>query len=173
MGLQLEPSSGSKPTLSYCLPSLSPALPPALKSQKEITRIKPEKSVRIFRLGSVVHWNHWNWFQFVHWKVRVLWVLWVRRLLPAVFLDLRLPSWMGITRKLRRKLVWVGGFRNHPILSFSRSDIGRESPSLTGCLESFSFPLPPALWVEWSPCVGSWRDGGMLCVWASRAPLVR
>lgn len=57
---------------------------------------------------------------------------------------------MGITRKLRRKLVWVGGFRNHSILPFSRSEVGRENPSRTGCLESFS--LPPA------PCT----EGGMV-----------
>lgn len=54
---------------------------------------------------------------------------------------------MGITRKLRRKLGWVGVFLNHPILLFPRSEIHRESPSLTGCLESFSLPgqLPCAI----------------------------
>lgn len=121
--LLLEPSSGSKLTLltgldaSLLLLPLSCLLYPCLcekpkgKRKERNTSIKPERYIRIFFLGSVVC---------SYWKLEVLEVLWVRRLLPAWFLRLGLPSWMDISRKLKRKLVWLGvgaSFQNHPIFA--------------------------------------------------------
>lgn len=96
------------------------------KTQERNTGLKPDTSVRIFRLGSVACSLEGLGTQG---PVGQALSSWCAPQPGAPFLN-------GHQQETEKEMGLGGGFQNNPILPFTRSEIGRESPSLTG------WPLP-------------------------------